>query len=984
MIASYDFYFSQPWWLIVTLLVVPMAWLGLRNLKSLGKPRLIAAIVLRGLVIALLAAILARPLLGEKSEQITLLAVMDRSQSIPDPLQKAGVDYILKAIPNRQPKDQLAVIDIGETAAIELLPSKPNGALSLEHRSTSLAGDQSYLEGGLKMALAIAPPDTAARILLVSDGNETSGDLREAARIAAANKIPIDVLPLTYRHTNEVVFNRMVAPPRARNGATVPLKFVLNSTTRTTGKLMLSLNGKLVKLNPSSNEMAAAVTLEGPGVTVMTVSMPLATRGIQEFQATFVPDDPAADRLAQNNRASAMTYVAGEGHVLIVDSDGKSSASLMAALKEAKIDVRYKEATNFPTRLSDLLDVDCVILTDTDNSAFTLEQQQMLVRYVSDMGGGLIMTGGPNSFGAGSWIGSPVAEILPVDLDPPQKQQMPKGALVLIMHACEMPDGNMWGKKVALAAIKTLSRLDEVGVMSYQYDPNNKNWVYPLSPVGNKSAVTAAINSMEMGDMPDFTPHLQGAYDKLKAAKAGQKHVIIISDGDPGMPPASLLNKLKAASITVSGVAVYPHTPEQVGSLEQIAKDTGGRFYNVTNANQLPQIFIKEAQVVRRALIIEEPFIPQVAFAFNEVIKGLGAMPRLEGYVLTGRKGGLNVTVLKSAQGDPVLATGQAGLGKVIAFTSTADNRWAAPWISWGGYRRFWEQAVRWSAKTASSSECEIFADVQDRRVEVTVESADAQGNYLQLGQLGAKVIAPDMQEKELTLNQVGPGRYRAQFQAQGPGSYLINMQYAKGAAAPTLIQSVVTVPYAPEFNDLTDNAALLTEIAQMTGGRVLSLANDAARTNLFDRTNVTYPRAAQPLTSPLAIAWLVIFILDVAVRRIALDLKPLTRRLASLFQRGQAKGRQADDTLGRLKSRHQQVKGAIDERSKQTASRHYEAAANASADMPTTNASAPPPERAAAPKGPAPTPPPAVDNSPLGRLLKAKKDANDRMKGKQ
>ena len=77
------------------------------------------------------------------------------------------------------------------------------------------------------------------------------------------------------------------------------------------------------------------------------------------------------------------------------------------------------------------------------------------------------MVGGAESFGAGGWIGSPVSEILPVDMDPPQKKQLPKGALVLIMHACEMPQGNYWGQQVAIAAVNTLSRLDLVGILAY-------------------------------------------------------------------------------------------------------------------------------------------------------------------------------------------------------------------------------------------------------------------------------------------------------------------------------------------------------------------------------------------------------------------------------------------------------------------------------------------------------------------------------------
>jgi hypothetical protein len=399
-------------------------------------------------------------MLSQKNEQLTLIAVVDRSQSIPDPLQQASLDYLAQALANKTGADRLAVVDIAEVASISKLPSSDT---EIRRRNPVLNGLQSRLADGIQMAMAIAPPDTAARILLVSEGNQTDGDLKEAARLAAANRIPLDVLPLRYQYDREVVFRRLAVPPRARSGETVSLRFILNSTAPARGKILLNLNDKPVDLAPGSPEIAVDVELE-PGTNVKTVSVPLGDRGMHEFEAVFIPDGPEQDRISQNNRATAMTYVAGPGYVLVVDLDGSAAPALSTALENSDIGVRYCPAAEFPNNLARLMDIDAVILANTDISNFTYQQQEMLCRYVNDIGGGLIMVGGPQSFGAGGWIGSPVADILPVDLDPPQKKQLPKGALALIMHACEMPQGNFWGTKVAAAAVKTLSRLDLVGI----------------------------------------------------------------------------------------------------------------------------------------------------------------------------------------------------------------------------------------------------------------------------------------------------------------------------------------------------------------------------------------------------------------------------------------------------------------------------------------------------------------------------------------
>jgi len=973
MTYAYGFYFAQPWWLAGCILLFAIVWLGLRSLAALGPVRRVFAIILRCLVVAILIALLARPMLTRKSQRLTLISVIDRSQSIPAGLQQASMDYLAAALAHKVPRDQLAVVDVAEAASISKLPS---GDVTIRQRNTTLNGQQSKLADGIQMAMAIAPPDTAVRILLVSEGNETAGDLKEAARIAAANGIPIDVLPLRYEYDNEVVFNRLAAPGAARSGQTVSLRFILNSTTQTRGKLLLNLNGEPVDLAPDSPDIAVDVDLE-PGTNVKTISMPIGTRGIHEFEAVFMPDAPGWDRIAENNRASAITYVAGPGHVLVVDADGSTGAALDRALRNSDIDVRYCTTADFPDNLSKLMDTDAVVLVDTDCSNYTFQQQEMLCRYVTDLGGGLIMVGGAQSFGAGGWIGSPVAEILPVDLDPPQKKQLPKGALVLIMHACEMPQGNYWGKMVAIAAVRTLSRLDLIGVLAYGWQGAG-DWVYPLSPVGDKEAVVSAIKQMQMGDMPSLHAHLQVAYDALTACDAAQKHVIVISDGDPQAPTTQLLNQCKQAGITCTGVGIFPHSPSDVQSLQRVAQLTGGRFYDVKDPQQLPQIFIKEAQVIRRALIIEETFSPQITYSLSEIVQGLPAgLPNIDGYVLTGPKGGLNQVVLASHQDDPILATCQSGLGRCVAFTSSIDSRWASNWLQWGDFERFWEQTIRWAAKPSQSPDCEVFADVQGNQVAINVEAIDAEGKFTQFANIEGQVIAPDISSNPLELTQVGPGQYTGKFQAAASGSYIVNLRYRKLAddTETHFTHTTVTIPFAPEFRDLSDNAPLLAEVSDISGGRILG--SDPNQANLFDYTGLKFPETEMPLLRPLMFVWLVLFLLDVAVRRVVLDVRAVARRVASFVRLGRIE-RKTDQTLERLRLRRQKLRDQLSARKADAiASRRYEASKQYEGDLPVAEAAQHKPPREKKPQEAGPAKADArEETSHIQRLLKAKRKA--------
>ena len=986
MLAAYGFHFEQPWWLLSALVVAPLLWRAWRRLATLGVVRRGAVLALRALVVLLLAVLLAHPAVTRIHDKVAVVAVIDRSDSVPseywakegrDPNFMTVNEYLAKALARKPAEDQLGVIDVGGRADIIRLPST---AADVPKRSIGLPTDQSRLAAGVQMALAVAPPNTSVRILLISDGNETAGDLKAVARIAAANKVPIDVLALRYNYRQEVVFRRLVAPGRARSGQTVPLRFVLTSTHAAEGRLLLSLNGKPVDLDPASDAVTLPVRLK-PGTNVETASLPVGTRGVHEFEATFIPADANSDKLTENNRASAVTFVAGPGHVLLVTADAREALPLAEALRAAKIDVRPVAAGEFPEKITGLLDADAVILVNVPNHLLSLAQQEMICRYVTDLGGGLVTVGGPDSYGAGGWIGSPVASILPVDMDPPQKKQMPKGALVLVMHACEMPNGNYWGKRVAIAAVQTLSRQDLVGVLDFSWNAGMRNWVYPLAKAGNKRDVIAAINQMVMGDMPDFGPPVEAAWQALKNAPAGQKHIIIISDGDPQVPSKQILQGLVTERITCTGVAVFPHSPQHMDSLKYMAKFTGGRFYEVKDPQALPQIFIKEAQVVRRSLIQEDPFTPKVTAGLNEILRGLGPLPPLDGRVLTGPKGGLSEVVLASPDGDPVLATVQSGLGRVASFTSTADSRWAGKWLAWGGFGQYWEQTVRWAARSPQSTDCEAFADVQGRNVLLTVEAVRPGGEFVQLSHIAGTVIDPEMKDHPIELRQIGPGQYRAEFRAdKGGGSYLVNLRYRKAGEdqAPQMFQTVVTVPYAPEFEDLKDNSALLGQVAEITHGRRLAPNPDTA--DLFSRAGLTAPRTPLPITRPLLLAWIVLFLLDVGVRRIAIDVAALFRKLVAKLRLGAEEAGSA--TLAALKARRQRVQERLARsgEDRATAKQRYAAGEDARAEMPKADLTKAPPAHREPAKGPPPEakPPGQEPETHVSRLLKAKRRAQE------
>jgi len=264
---TYGLRFAQPAWLAAAVLVIPVIWMGVRSLGQLGRTRRIVSIALRVLVVALLAAILARPEITRTSKHVTVIAVVDRSRSVPAPLQSNSYTWLKRAADaGMKVGDQLSVVDVAEFAVVTKLPS---GDTKVTERDPSLTGEESALADGVQMAMAIAPPGTGTRILLAVDGNETSGDLAEAARIAAANKIPIDILPRSYHHDHEVVFRSVDVPTTARSGQTIPIRFVSpcrsapaasTGSSASSSRTIPSRTG-----SPRTTGRARSLTWPGPG-----------------------------------------------------------------------------------------------------------------------------------------------------------------------------------------------------------------------------------------------------------------------------------------------------------------------------------------------------------------------------------------------------------------------------------------------------------------------------------------------------------------------------------------------------------------------------------------------------------------------------------------------------------------------------------------------------------------------------------------------
>lgn len=1000
--------FDRPIWLWLIPLAGGLAlWIGRRSLAGLGRITHWVALGVRLLVILLIACAMAEPQWRVQGKDVSVTVIVDASESIPATIQRNIDRYIedATAAGRERPTDRLGVVTIAKDSFVQSLPSDKTDRVERQHIG---AVDGTNIAAGVRLGMAVFPTDTANRLLIISDGNETSGSVMQAAEAARAAGVPIDVLPLTYDYESEVLVDRLIAPATARMGENLAIRVVLQATREARGRLSLLMNGEQVDLDPDSELLSAPVALKA-GPNVLTVPVRTRLAGPQKFEAIFEPEigpggQTLGDVVLQNNRAEAVSFVSGEGKVLVIRELDEDASALVDALTEARIATDVRTAEQVPGSLTELAAYDAILMVNEPVDQFSLKQQEDLKQFIHDVGGGLVMVGGPQSFGAGGWIGSPLEDALPIRLDPPQKRQMPRGALALIIHSVEIPEGVYLGKKISEAAVNTLSRLDLFGITEYRMAPG-VDWVHPLSEVGDGTAAKRAIQRLEFGDMPDFAPSMQLTLQGMLAASAGQKHVIVISDGDPSPPSAALLQQFRNANISISTVACATHSFNDQQTMKYMADYTGGKYYNVdpgAAATQIPQIFIKEAQTVKRSLIWEgSPFIPAVSSAGSEAMRGVGSVPPISGYVVAADREGLSQVTMRGKENDPILAQWQHGLGRVITYTSDAASRWNPQWMAWQSFRQFWEQHMRWAMRPSGSANVRVSTETRGDETIVTVDASDPQGERLNFAKFQGRVAAPDGTGEDITLRQVGPGRYEGKVRTAVAGSHVMNLRYAAPVTTPGgesdvlegSVQAAITRPFADEFRILQDNSALLKQVAQLTGGRVLT--GDAKTDRLWSRENITVPPTTTSLWDGVAMAAIGLFIIDVGVRRVRIDFAAMYRRGRLLLRPGaaaageQIAGLQAARENARRKMTRSTVETRVDEARdsydhiRAASAAKFEALRDApvrpiDAGVEGSRPAEPSPSQPQRPKAPPGEAAPPGEG--MSRLLKAKKKARDEM----
>ena len=675
----------QPVWL---LLLIPLAaawfaWpLPSRSLK-----------MLRACIFILIVFALAQLAIKLPDRAGTIVVVADRSESMPQNSAAAQKEIIGLLHKSMGPRDQLGVVAFGRQAVVEQSPQRTEFA----GFTAQVGGDHSSLNGAIESALSVIPPDGGGRILILSDGKWTGKDPAAAAARAAGRGVAVDFRLLARPQISDVAIQSFLAPQSVQPGQAFVLSAWIQSPADEEVQYQLRRGDEI--LSSGTRKISA-------GMTRLLFRDRASQAGVNEY--TLTVQGPKEDPIPENNSARALVGVEGAKPILIVSAMGENSG-LVKLLRGGGLEIVGRAPPQCNWSLETLSQFSSVILENVPAGQIGMSGMETLAAWVEQTGSGLAMTGGQKSYGPGGYFKSPLERVLPISMEMRREHRKLNLAVVVALDrsgSMSMPAGG--GRiKMDLADLGTvqvldlLSPMDEIGVFAVDTTAHE---IVPLDSVEKNLSYRSKILSIgsEGGGIYIYEALLASA-GMIQTAKAQTKHIILFADAadsEQSMNYQEIVGKLREADVTVSVIGLGTDHDVDSNLLKDIAKLGGGECYFSNDPDEIPRIFAQDTFTIARSTFIDQP----TPFSFTAGFSLLGsppvsAPPPVGGYNLCYLRPEAN---LAAVTGDeykaPVVASWNAGNGRVLCYLGEADGKFSGDLAKWNQAGEFYSTLMRWVA----------------------------------------------------------------------------------------------------------------------------------------------------------------------------------------------------------------------------------------------------------------------------------------------
>ncbi len=666
---------ASPQFLLLLPLIAAAGWFFSR--LQLWKP-------LRVGIILLIVFILSDPQIEQKGRGIDLWVLVDRSFSAEQVVEKNFKEWrtlLEKSQPGRH--DRLFFVDFaGEVIA----SSKSEG--------TNYPGDRSQTRTNLAIqdTLARASEDRHSRILIFSDGYST-GPLEGVAEKLIQSGIPLDIRELRLDDGRDYRVSSMEIPERVQIGEPFLIDFAVRG--QPDAVIPYSVYRGKTKIFEKSVEIIG-------GSGRVRFSDRVVNAGAFEYTVRLNPEADAHDG---NNSHSAWVEVTSGPRIVLVSR--YANDPLVGILKAQGFDVQL---VNEPLSLQPgmLTGARSVILNNVPAYDIPNEFLEALDFFVTEQGGGLLMAGGKKSFGSGGYYQSAIDPLLPVTMELKSEHRKLAVAMAIVMDrsgsmAMTVNSGNskmQLANEGAARAVELLGSMDAVTVFAVD---SSAHKIAPLLNVGTSRAnLIGRIRSIEsMGGGIYVYTGMKAAWQELKKAEAGQRHMILFTDAADSEEPGeykTLIQEMRDDGATISVIGLGTRSDSGAKFIEDIAVRGDGRIFFSNVPGDLPNIFAQETVTVARSTFIEDPVATQATGSWYELAdRNIDWLPKVDGYNLSYlRKDDSAALISSDEYGAPLVAFGRRGIGRTAAVSFPLGGEFSQLTRDWDKVGDFVQTMSRW------------------------------------------------------------------------------------------------------------------------------------------------------------------------------------------------------------------------------------------------------------------------------------------------
>jgi Ca-activated chloride channel family protein len=865
------------------LLVLPLVpWLAMSSRLVASRTRRWFGVAVRMVLLTCLVLACAAPATVTHDSLLCAVAVVDASESVSDTALQEAFKWVEQARAKLDARDRFDLVVFGgqsrraTTGLRAPLPTVAEARLAVA--SSFAASDPGQ---ALALAESLAVGNCLPRVALVTDGLPTRGDVlstiaamtRRGVRVEVAPTIdapPFDVAVTSLTSRGALVLGQpfeLVAEMRATSACRATVRLLKND------QLDASSPERVVELVAGSNTIRFQGRASAPGPVNYRVQV--ATE--------------RADHYADNDHRELTLEVPGSPRVLVVDAEVAAARHMVAALEAQRFAVEVRSPMGLPLSVEELEPFDFVIASNLAREQVSGGAERVLQQWVRNRGGGLLVTGGRSAFAAGGWQGTSFERFWPLQSPPPDREQEPTVALVLVVDRSSSMEGLPieMARNACAAAVSVLNPSDMVEVLGFNTEAAR---IVTLQPASHRSRIVGEIARVEAQGGTHLLAALELAQRDLSGVRARRRHVVVLSDGLDA--PDGLLDQVRAMAAeqtTVSVVALGAEADHDL--LRQLAEVGGGRFHPASDPRSLPRIFVDETQLASDAGIRDNWCFAQrraaVDFLSGVDISAAPALHGVSDVVLASQAQGIVTT----DTGAPLLARWKRGAGWVLAFASDLRGDWSTEWVRWGAFPRLLAQLVRAHGVDRTSTLLPMKLSLEGDELVASFDLLDASGDYdvTARGTVRVESLGTGLPSWELPLRPVAPGRYIARGKLPSLGEFRVEAALKRRAGKPLeSVEQRVTVPGANEPPEQSDDE-MTTERARGTLARpfpeelarftpdqeLLTRMARAAGTNLAQGSIEGFVphgesrRGLKSWVGRLLAAALLLLLVDVALRRL-------------------------------------------------------------------------------------------------------------------